>query len=176
MHSWLIKRVGMIDSSVVKKNCVLLILETYKLELYHYIDAVAGPRTIPKADDPLKGLVPVPESSTFSFSEQGQVILTVDGKSVEQGKMVYTATKPSMVNGNWWTEPVSSQHNWDELWKLIIQCNLGNLKWIDGSCFSDYQWKQCHARPQIIEFVWIYLGAHFLHAGLFIQLCWSVLC
>ena len=100
MNSWLRKRVGMIDSSVVKKNCVLLILETYKLELYHYIDAVAGPRTIPKADDPLKGLVPVPESSTFSFTEQGQVILTMDGKSVEQSKMVYTATKPSMVNGN----------------------------------------------------------------------------
>ena len=85
---------------VQKIICILLILETYKLELYHYVDAVAGPRTIPKADDQLKGLVPVPEASTFSFSEQGQVILTMDGKSVEQSKMVYTATKPSMVNGN----------------------------------------------------------------------------
>lgn len=66
----------------------LLVTESYEISLHRFEDAEAGPRVMPKIDDPLRGLVPVSDDDVFTIDNSSVYI-----NSVRQHQLVYTAAK-----------------------------------------------------------------------------------
>ncbi|XP_067950073.1 leucine--tRNA ligase, cytoplasmic-like [Watersipora subatra] len=68
----------------------------YTIELYSYDDPVSGPRKIPKANNLLAGLSPLPDSATFTLTKDTNIIQLVSNgvqSSGEISKLVYMVDK-----------------------------------------------------------------------------------
>lgn len=70
------------------------VTETHQISLYRFEDAEAGPRCMPKLDEPLRGLTPILDSDLFTIDDSAVYV-----NSTRQHQLVYMATKATQCNG-----------------------------------------------------------------------------